>query len=292
MRSEYADLLKQAEKVTVVYDNCGSHNLRCVPYFLELGFRSFSYPWSWRTISQKPVRVYYYDYFLSSRIPIADIPDPLVIIASQAWEQKYSFNSISNMINKALNVNSKVIVVCDTQDFELWGSHRPLIEEDFVRERLLRYRDLYVEFCKVHSHSFSFPLRDSMNIFLQKCAEMIRIDRGIKCKTIRELHAHLLHSPENPLWWFWSNMLKSTSEFTIPVLVRESGLLGFVLKRIELSQRNIEWFVHKLRGPAERFLNPNLRNIKPDQIQQGRMETEKTMQIVKRYGLENDSIRF
>jgi len=117
------------------------------------------------------------------------------------------------MVNKALQNNSDLVIICDSPRFQLAGSHRPLIEEEFVKSDLVRYGELFNQYRKTFRTSIGqgvgFPLLDSKNVFLQECAAFMQINRQQSCKTLKDLHECLLKSPENPLWIFWGNTLKT-----------------------------------------------------------------------------------
>lgn len=287
MQSRQSELLNRSEGVVVVCDSFGPNTLRTIPFFLESGFTSFTYPLSWRLVEQRSIDVYNYDFFLSSDAKTG-IPNPLIVITTQYWESHFPLYSISILISKALNAKSKIIIVCDTPKYQMHGTHRPLIEEDFVRERLLNYRDLFIEFRQKSRKNFSFPLRDTMNIFMQKCAHLIKQTRGIDCRTVFELHKSILDAPENPLWWFWSNLFRSRSGFSIPIGIKESGLLNFIVKRAELSYRDIKWFIHELHGPSEKYLDPSVRQQLLKKLRSNAEIHTQIMQMMDVYGLRKD----
>ncbi|MFX0210371.1 MAG: hypothetical protein ACFFDT_30610 [Candidatus Hodarchaeota archaeon] len=265
MPYNYAKWLELKKGITVVYDDSGNHNLRIIPLFLRAGYRSFTYPYSWRLINAGQRDAFRYKFFLSSRAPNEDLPDPLVIVTTQNWENRYSYNSISYMVNKALEKRSDLVIVCDSRKFQLAGSHRPLIEEEFIKSGLVHYGDLYNRYCKAFKNSMGkgvgFPLLDSKNVFLQECATFMQINCQMNIKTIKDLHETLAKTPENPLWIFWSNILKTKYGSSIPVDLETSGFINFVTRRLEFQKKRVKHFVHDLRRVPERYFHPDKREF-------------------------------
>jgi len=255
---QYSNLqfLREAKGIVVVFDNSKDHNLRTIPFFISQGFHSITYPGTWRIMNNRSYNVFNSNFFLSTKLD--NIPDPFLIITSQEWEDRYPFNSILPMIRKANKLDTKLIVCCDTKRYQISRTHRPLIEQEYVRNRLLDYKELFIDYQAANSN-FIFPLTDSLNVFLQKCASILYDTRGVKCRGVYQLHKEILEAPENPLWDFWSILFKTREGYVIPVEFDNNRLSYYVQKRFEISDKQIRDFIHDLRGPSEKYLDPQCR---------------------------------
>jgi hypothetical protein len=252
------DLLRECKGLVILIDET-PHTLRSLPLLLSLGFTQVTYPETWRSMN-KSDRIVFNEKWVRSTT-IKQMPDPFVIFSKQDWENRYSYNTINHMINRALEGKTKLIIVCDKERYQTFGTHRPLFEQEFVKNPPIYYEQIFYDYSKYDS-DFTYLLGDCKNIFYQKCASLLHSNTGLKSNSLEQLHNNLIQDPYNPLWDYYSSILMTEDGIQIPVDTTESGLLPFIKYRVEMSDSDIKSFIFDLRGKAERFLDPRLRERK------------------------------
>ena len=220
--------------------------LRSMPALHYLGFETFTYPTSWRTLNTGgPNQSYtnqfdYLDYQYRVLGEVEDYPDEigdLVVITTEYYEAQTQY-SVSDLINRYSARPETLVVVSNTKRFTPVGAQRPLYMEQFV-EHLGPYQRVLSGFTKLYEEAgLEFPLVDSKNLFLQDNANVHELVTGERVTTMPELFTVLVDAPYLPLYEVFTDVFAREEEFGTTPLDEDdlTGLQRWLRRRGELDK--------------------------------------------------------
>ncbi len=230
--------------IKIIYDSVEYTYLRTIPLLNYFSFNIFTYPYSWRGGYNNDFSDYQYilDKFLMSD----NLPENLVCITNQYYEENEQQYSINKTIRKYLkNKNHNLIIVIDKKNLSIKGKFRPLDEEYFIHF-IYSYDELYQNLRqKYNQEGFSFSFQNSKNLFFQELSILIELISNDKIVNFKDLFENLIYYPYLPIWHFFSQLFgrKGTS---IPSSRREiAQLANFFQIRFEMKKSKIEKILKK-----------------------------------------------
>lgn len=232
--------------------------LRSLPALHYLGFETFTYPTSWRTLNTGgPNQSYtkqfdYLDYQYRVLGEIEDNPDEigdLVVVTTEYYEAQTQY-SVSDLVNRYSARPETLIVVSNTKQFTPVGGQRPLYMEPFVEhvgpyQRVLRgFENLY------EAAGLDTPLVDTKNLFFHDNANLYELATGERVTTMPELFDALVDAPYLPLYEVFSDVFAREEQFGTSPLDEDdvTGLQRWLRRRGELDRGTASEIAQKLNN--------------------------------------------
>lgn len=217
--------------------------LRSLPAINYLGFSTFTFPTSWRTLNTGGQFQSYadqydyldYEYKVLGQIEEEAFEDDLVVVTNEYYESETQY-SIDHLVSRYSSRPETLLIVTDSPKFTPRGGQRPLYQEQFV-ERVGSYQRLYDAHESVYDDAgWSFPLIDTKNLFLHDNANLFELVTGTTLETTEELFAELPDAPYLPLYDVFGQIFAREDEYgTVPI--DDDGVTG--LQR--WLRRRVEW---------------------------------------------------
>lgn len=235
----------QNASVAVIHDDVDQQYwwlLRSLPAIHYLGFTTYTYPTSWRTLNtggqfQSYVEQYSwpeYDYKVLGQIEEETFGDDLVVITNEYYESETQY-SVDHLVSRYTSRPETLLVVTDSPRFTPRGGQRPLYQEQFV-EHLGSYQRFYHAYESVYDEAgWDLPLLDTKNLFLHDNANLYELVTGTVLKTTEGLFERLPEAPFLPLYEALGNIFARKDEFgSVPLDEDDvTGLQRWLRRRVE-----------------------------------------------------------
>lgn len=216
--------------------------LRSLPAVNYLGFSTFTFPTSWRTLNTGGQFQSYtdqydyldYDYRVLGQIEEEAFDDDLVVITNEYYESETQY-SIDHLVSRYSARPETLLIVTDSRRFTPHGGQRPLYQEQFV-EHVGSYQRLYDAHATVYEDAgWSLPLIDTMNLFLQDNANLYEIVTGTELDASKDLFEVLPDAPYLPLYNVFCDIFAREDEYgSVPLDEDDvTGLQRWLRRRVE-----------------------------------------------------------
>lgn len=216
--------------------------LRSLPAINYLGFSTFTFPMSWRTLNtggqfQSYTNQFDYldhDYKVLGQIEDEHFEDDLVVITNEYYESETQY-SIDHLVSRYSARPETLIIVTDSRRFTPRGGQRPLYQEQFV-EHLGSYQRLWSAYKSLYIEAgWDIPLMDTKNLFLQDNANLYNLVNGATVDTTEGLFEALPNAPYLPLYTVFSKIFAREDDYgTVPLDQDDiTGLQRWLRRRIE-----------------------------------------------------------
>jgi len=231
--------------IAVMYDDDGQNYwwlLRSLPAVTAIGFSTFTYPTSWRTLNTGGQFESYstqydyldYQYKVLGQLEEETFDDDLVVITSEYYESETQY-SIDHLVSRYASLDSTLLVVTGSRRFTPRGGQRSLYQEQFV-ENIGKYQRLYEAYQSVYENAgWNLPLLDTKNLFLHDNANMYECVTGTELGTATDLFEKLLDAPYLPLYDALGQIFAREDEYGSVPLDQDdvTGLERWFRRRIE-----------------------------------------------------------
>ena len=243
--------------------------LRSLPALHYLGFETFTYPTSWRTLNTGGQFQSYsqqydyldYEYKVLGQIEEEAFDDDLVVISNEYYESETQY-SVDHLVSRYSSAPETLLIVTDSKRFTPRGGQRPLYQEQFV-EDVGSYPRLYSGFESIYENAgWGFPLLDTMNIFLHDNANIYEFVTGKSIDTTEELFDVLPDAPYLPLYSVFGQIFGREEEFgTVPLSEDDvEGLERWLRRRVEWDRetaRDIAQSLNRAVGEEGETFDPS-----------------------------------
>jgi len=232
--------------IAVIHDDTGQTYwwmLRSLPAINYLGFQTFTYPTSWRSLNTGGEFPSYtnqydyldYDYKVLGQLEEDAFRNDLVVMTSEYYEGETQY-SIDHLVSRYAARPETLIVVTDSRQFTPRGGQRPLYQEQFV-ENVGSYQRLYTGFEQVYNHAgWDLPLLDTKNLFIHDNANLYEFITGEELGDTESLFEILPDAPFLPLYAVFGQIFARPDEYgSVPL--DEDDVTGFE----RWLRRRIEW---------------------------------------------------
>lgn len=235
--------------IAIIHDNVEETYwwlLRSLPAINALGFSTFTYPTSWRTLNTggqfQSYRNQYdyldYDYKVLGQIEEESFEDDLVVITNEYYESETQY-SVDHLVSRYSNREETLLVITDSHRFTPRGGQRPLYQEQFV-EDLGEFQRLYNAYESIYGESeWELPLIDTKNIFLHDNATLYELVTGSQLQTTEDLFEILPEAPYLPLYDVFSQIFAREDEYGSVPLDQDdvTGLQRWLRRRVEWDRQ-------------------------------------------------------
>lgn len=210
--------------------------LRSLPALRYLGIDHFTFPTSWRQLSQGGSQYDYLDYSYHV-MGNMDLPEDesLCVITNEHYEATTSY-SIEYLVNRFTSSDGTLIVIADTREFTPVGGQRPLYQEPFT-ERIGNIEVVYEAFEQHYrEYGWEMPLTDTKNVFIQDNANLYEFVAEESLNRAEQLFDVLPNAPYLPLYNVFSGIFARPDEYgSVPLDTDEEvpGLGRWLRRRIE-----------------------------------------------------------
>ena len=229
--------------------------LRSLPSINALGFSTFTYPTSWRTLNTggqfQSYRNQYdyldYDYKVLGEIEEESFRDDLVVFTNEYYESNTEY-SVDHLVSRYSGREETLLVVTDSHKFTPRGGQRPLYQEQFV-EDLGKYQRLYTAHESIYEESeWKLPLIDTKNIFLHDNANLYELVTGNQIQSTEDLFEILPEAPYLPLYDVFSRIFAREEEYGSVPLDQDdvTGLQRWLRRRVEWDRKTATEVAEKL----------------------------------------------
>jgi len=220
--------------------------LRCLPALNYIGFETFTFPTSWRTLNtggQNQTytnQLDYLDYDYKVLGEIEDDPEAigdLVVITNDYYETETQY-SVGDLVHRYSARPETLIIIADAKRFTPIGGQRPLYMEQSV-EHVGPYQRVLDGFEELYSAAgWNLPLVDSKNLYLQDNANLYELVTGEPIAEIKDLFEKVIDSPYLPLYEVFGDIFAREDEFgTVPLDEDDmTGLQRWLRRRAELER--------------------------------------------------------
>lgn len=216
--------------------------LRSLPAINYLGFATFTYPTSWRTLNTGGQFQSYsnqydyldYEYLVLGQLEEDKFRDDLVVVTNEYYESETQY-SIDHLVSRYSSRPETLLVVTDSPRFTPRGGQRPLYQEQIV-EDIGSFQRLYREYEGVYEAAgWDLPLLDTMNLFLHDNANLYELVTNRTVGTAEELFEVLPDAPFLPLYDVFSRIFAREEEYgSIPLDEDDvTGLQRWLRRRVE-----------------------------------------------------------
>ncbi|MHA1327031.1 MAG: hypothetical protein ACTSRH_06885 [Promethearchaeota archaeon] len=254
--------------IKLIHDEIKYHNLRSQSLMEFFGFEKFTYPKSWIYSSDTHLYdIYYGEYILDRKLLKNNLPDNLICITVQYYEENESQYSINHTIRKYLNARNKnLVIITDEKNFEIRGKQRPLNEEYFINH-ILSYDKLFNEVLNYYMNfGFHLKLQNSKNLYFHDMSLLIYEITNIEITSFKEFYNNLFQFPFLPIWNFFTNIFGKKGQ-KLPLMKTDlERLTNFFIKRLEVQNSILKSllknFTEDLYSKHIEFLDEKLRNRK------------------------------
>ncbi len=268
--------------------------LRSLPALNYLGFSTFTYPTSWRTLNTGGQFQSYsnqydyleYEYKVLNQIEDETFDQDLVVTTNDYYESETQY-SIDHLISRYSALAETLLVVTDSRRFTPMGGQRPLYHEQFVEE-VSSYQRLYNAYESYYEDAgWKLPLKDTMNLFLHDNANLYEYVSGTSVNTTIELFDVVPDTPYLPLYDVFCQMFAREDEYGSVPLDEDDvvGLQRWLRRRVEWDRETASDIAQKLNravGEEGRTFDPSYAARSP--------ETREARQSAKKIDSENSSI--
>lgn len=216
--------------------------LRSLPAMTSLGFTTFTYPTSWRTLNtggqfQSYTNQYgclEYEYKVLGQLEDERFDDDLVVITNEYYESETQY-SIDHLVSRYSSRPETLVVVTDSKRFTPRGGQRPLYQEQFV-DQVGPYQQLYEAHEAVYDDAgWELPLLDTKNLHLHDNANLYELVTGSTLETTEALFERLPEAPYLPLYDTFGEIFAREDEYGSVPLDEDDvvGLQRWLRRRIE-----------------------------------------------------------
>ncbi|WP_436926025.1 hypothetical protein [Halosimplex amylolyticum] len=231
--------------IATIHDDTGEiywWMLRSLPAINYLGFQTFTYPTSWRSLNTGGEFPSYtdqydyldYDYKVLGQLEENVFRDDLVVVTSDYYEGETQY-SIDHLISRYAARPETLIVVTDSSRFTPRGGQRPLYQEQFV-ENVGSYDRLYTALESAYeSAGWDLPLLDTKNLFLHDNANLYEFVTGEELGDTESLFDVLPDAPFLPLYDVFGEIFARPDEYgSVPLDGEDvTGLERWLRRRVE-----------------------------------------------------------
>ncbi|WP_440764397.1 hypothetical protein [Natronorubrum sp. DTA7] len=211
--------------------------LRALPAVLYSGFDDVTCPKSWLQLEDPSRhRAYEYNWHL-----LQDIERPqfdLVAATTQYYENNLPVYSLQGLVNRYSVSDRQIVVIGDSENFELAGTVRPF-REDPVVDRAMKYQEVYAAYEQQYEeHGMELPLKGTKNLFLHDNANLYELATGTTLSSVEGLIDVLPDAPYLPLLEGLSSVFASGSTYGSEPLESTAAIEAFgkwLRRRIELD---------------------------------------------------------
>jgi hypothetical protein len=240
----------QEADVGYIHDETGERFwwlLRSLPVLKYIGFETFTYPTSWRTLNTGgPNQSYtkqfdYLDYEYKVLGEVEGQPDEigdLVVVTNEYYEAETQY-SVSDLINRYSARSETLVIISNTKRFTPVGAQRPLYMEQFV-EHVGPYQRALTSFEELYEAAgWGLPLVDTKNLFLQDNANIYKLVTGEQLTTMQELFNAVVDATYLPLYDVFTDIFGRENEFGTSPLDEDdvTGLQRWLRRRGELDRQ-------------------------------------------------------
>ncbi|GAB3039782.1 hypothetical protein [Natronobiforma cellulositropha] len=211
--------------------------LRVLPAVLYSGFGDVTCPKSWLQLKD-PSRHHAYEYMWHL---IQDIDRPvfdIVAVTTQYYEDKLPVYSLQGLVNRYSVSDRQIVVIGNSEDFELSGTVRPF-REDPVVDRTMEYSEVYGAYEQHYeAHGMKLPLKETKNLYLHDNANLYEMATGTSLDSVEELIEILPDAPYLPILDNLSSIFASRSTYGSNPLKSTKAIESFgkwLRRRIELD---------------------------------------------------------
>lgn len=211
--------------------------LRALPAVLYSGFDDVTCPKSWLQL-EDPSRHHAYEYRWHL---LQDVKRPqfdLVAATTQYYEDKLPVYSLQGLVNGYSVSDKRIVVIGDSEDFELSGTVRPF-REDPVVDRAMKYPEVYGAYERHYEdHGIELPLKETKNLFLHDNANLYELATGTSLASVEGLVDVLPEAPYLPILDGLSSIFASHSTYGSEPLESTEAIEAFgkwLRRRIELD---------------------------------------------------------
>lgn len=229
--------------------------LRSLPALRYLGIDHFTFPTSWRQLSQGGSQYDYldYGYHVIGNIELPDSAN-LCVITNEHYEAETSY-SIEHLVNRFTSREGSLIVLTDSEQFTPVGGQRPLYQEQFT-ERIGTIELLYETFEQQYREcGWDMPLTDTKNVFIQDNANLYELVEGESLDQAEQLFAVLPDAPYLPLYDVFTDIFARPDEYgSVPLNTDDEvpGLGRWLRRRIEWDRQTSKAIARQLnRGVSQ-----------------------------------------
>lgn len=231
--------------VATIYDETGQTYwwlLRSLPALHYLGFPTFTFPTSWRTLNTGGAFQSYthqydyldYEYKVLGQLEEETFRDDLVVITNEYYEAETQY-SVDHLVSRYATRPATLLVLTDSKQFTPRGGQRPLYQEQFV-ESVGSYNRLYTAYESVYEAAgWDLPLIDTKNLFLHDNANLYELVNGKRITTTEDLFGVLPDAPFLPLYRVFGNIFARPDEYgSVPLDEDDvTGLQRWLRRRVE-----------------------------------------------------------
>ncbi|MHA1232444.1 MAG: hypothetical protein ACTSPQ_17575 [Candidatus Helarchaeota archaeon] len=228
--------------IKLIYDEIKYHHLRALGLMEFFGFDKFTYPRSWRYLSD----IYNGTYILDRDLNKNNLPQNLVCITNQYYEIYESQFSINHTIRKYLSsLDKNLVIITDKKKFNIRGKQRPLDEEYFI-ECIFSYENLYNEVNKYYeNYGLQLILQNTKNLYFQDMSLLIYEISNIEINTIKEFFENLFQFPYLPIWNYFTLVFGSKGQ-NLPLIKYDlNNLTNFFNRRLEIRNSVLKRILKK-----------------------------------------------
>jgi len=214
--------------------------LRSLPALQYLGIDHFTFPTSWRQLTQGGSQHDYldYEYHVTGNMELPNDAD-LCVITNEHYETETSY-SIEHLVNRFTSREGTLVVIADSPQFTPVGGQRPLYQEPFT-ERIGDTESLYETFKQQYrEYDWDMPLTDTKNVFIQDNANLYEFVVGESLSRAEQLFDALLDAPYLPLYDVFSDIFARPDEYgSVPLNTNDEvpGLGRWLRRRIEWDRQ-------------------------------------------------------
>jgi hypothetical protein len=272
--------------------------LRSLPAIHYLGYSTFTYPTSWRTLNTGGQFQSYtdqydylqYDYKVLGELEEEAFGDDLVVVTNEYYEGETQY-SVDHLVSRYSSSPETLLVVTDSPRFTPRGGQRPLYQEQFV-ERIGSYQRLYAAFeTHYEAAGWELPLIDTKNLFLHDNANLYRLVSGDTVETTEELFDVLPDAPYLPLYDAFGDIFSRPDEYgTVPLDEDDvTGLQRWLRRRVEWDRStatDVAEALNKAVGEDGRTFDPSYAARSPkirDAVEAGKQLDSDESSIHNRY---------
>lgn len=230
--------------------------LRKYPALARLGWDRMTCPKSWQKVDQWSRNQFELE--APEFVHMDDVKIPperdLAAFSDQYYEDKLPLFSLSSIINSYTRSSARLIVGAESKDFQMSGAIRPLREMGFLK-RDLNYRRVYDAFeMRYQELGFQFPVKHSLNVFIQENALLFEEVTGTRISTLIELFEVLPDAPYLPIWRTFTDIFTTDVQQGTRLLDEDqrTEFAKWLRRRVELDYHQGEDFASYFNSLARR----------------------------------------
>ncbi|WP_139246217.1 hypothetical protein [Natrinema hispanicum] len=211
--------------------------LRALPAVLYSGFDDVTCPKSWLQL-EDPSRHSAYEYSWHLLQDVNELQVDLIAATTQYYEDNLPVYSLQSLVNRYSVSDQRIVVIGDSENFELSGTVRPF-REDPVVDRAMNYQEVYAAYEQYYKdYGMELPLQETQNLFLHDNANLYELATGTRLTSVEELIDVLPDAPYLPILGGFSSIFASNSAYGSEPLESTEAIEAFgkwLRRRIELD---------------------------------------------------------